>query len=283
MPTKIYTIPYIQGFTVKPTRTNFVGTVIFTDGTNEVTPNQLQCEAYGYTYDKASGTCSAFRYNTGLNRAFSNLSNVIKGAGNTTQTGTNNTLVMGESNVVAGLSTNTIIVGSNNEIANSVSNASIFGNYGIAERDGETVIGGGGFSGATKGSAQSSTITLTGVTTDATATSLFVNGDAATTIIARGTTTGSFQGFEANVLGVRTGGSSGSGAVDDRVCLRVTGLVYLKAVDQSSADLGKYGTTGGWAAEVAFSGTNDMFLQVTGAADMNISWSATLNIYEIKV
>jgi hypothetical protein len=49
-----------------------------------------------------------------------------------------------------------------------------------------------------------------------------------------------------------------SGAVNDRICLRVTGLVYLKAVDQSSTDLGKSGTTGGWAAEVAFSGTSDM-------------------------
>jgi hypothetical protein len=277
------TIPYIKGFEVKPTRTTQLGDVIFTDGTNEVTPNQLQCEAYGYTYDKATGTCSAFRYNTNLNRTFSNSSNLIKGAGNTTQTGTNNTLVMGESNTVAGLSRNSIIIGSNNEIANGVNNATVIGNYGIAERDGEVVIGGGGFSGATKGSAQSSILSLTGVTTDATATSLFVNGDAATTIIARDTSTGSFQGFEANVLGVRTGGTAGSGAVNDRVCLRVTGLVFLKAVDQSSADLGKSGTTGGWAAAMAFSGTNDMLFQVTGAANMNISWSCTLNIYEIKV
>ena len=35
------TIPYIKGFEVKPTRTTELGDVIFTDGTNEVTPNQL--------------------------------------------------------------------------------------------------------------------------------------------------------------------------------------------------------------------------------------------------
>ena len=277
------TIPYIKGFSVKPLRTIGLGTVIFTDGTNEVQPNQLQCEAYGYTYDKATGTCSAFTYNTNLDRAFSNLSNFIKGSGNSTQTGTNNTLVMGQDNTVAGLSTNNIIIGSNNEISNSVSNASIFGNYGLAERDGEVVIGGGGFSGATKGSAQSSTLSLTGVTTDATATSLFVNGDAATTIIARGTTTGSFQGFEANVMGVRTGGSAGSGAANDRIFLRATGIVFLKAENQSVATLGSSGTVAGWTAAIAFSGTNDMLLKVTGAADMNISWSCTLKIYEIKV
>ena len=279
------TIPYIPGYLVKPTRTTGTGEVIFTDGTNEVSPNQLQCEAYGYTYNKALGTCSAFKYSTGLGRAFRNLSNFIKGVGNSTQTGTNNTLIMGESNTVAGLSRNNLIIGSNNEISNGINNATVVGNYGLAERDGEFVIGGGGFSGVTKGSAQSSTITLTGTTADgkhAPPTSLFVNGDVATTIIARDTSTGSFQGFEANVVGVRTGGTA-AGNVNDRILLRVTGIVYLKADNQSVSTLGSYGNVTGWTAAMAFSGTNDMLFQVTGATNMNISWSCTLNIYEIKV
>jgi hypothetical protein len=277
------TLPFITGFEVKPTRTTEAGTVIFTDGTNEVTPNQLQCEAYGYTYDKASGTCSAFRYNSGLNRAFSNLNNVIKGSGNTTQTGTNNTLVMGESNTVGGLSRNNLIIGSNNEIINGVNNATVVGNYGLAERDGEFVVGGGGFSGAGKGYAQHSTITLTGTTTDAIETNLFVNGDSSQTVIARGTTTGSFQGFEANVIGVRTGGTSGSGAVNDRIFQRVSGIIYLKVDSKTKTTLGSVGTVTGWGASPKLDGVNDMHFAVTGAANMNISWSCTLNIYEIKV
>jgi hypothetical protein len=276
------TIPYLTGFNVKPSSTSPIGVVTFTDGTNDIIPNQLQCEAYGYTYNQADGTCSIFRYNTSLDRSFSNATNKLQGANNTTETGTNNTYIIGENNTVKGLSRNNIIVGNQNEIANGVNNASVFGNYGLAERDGEVVIGGGGFSGAGKGNAQSSTITLTGTTTNASATNLFVNGDASNTIIARSSTS-SFQGFEATVIGVRTGGSAASGAVNDRICLRVTGLVYLKAVDQSSTDLGKSGTTGGWAAEVAFSGTNDMLFAVTGAANMNISWSCTLNLYELKI
>ncbi len=276
------TIPYLTGFNVKPSSTSPIGVVTFTDGTNDIIPNQLQCEAYGYTYNQADGTCSIFRYSTSLDRSFSNISNKLQGANNTTETGTNNTYIIGENNTVKGLSRNNIIVGNQNEIANGVNNASVFGNYGLAERDGEVVIGGGGFSGAGKGNAQSSTITLTGTTTNASATNLFVNGDASNTIIARSSTS-SFQGFEATVIGVRTGGSAASGAVNDRICLRVTGLVFLKAVDQSSTDLGKSGTTGGWAAEVAFSGTNDMLFAVTGAANMNISWSCTLNLYELKI
>ena len=276
------TIPYLTGFDVKPSLTSPIGVVTFTDGRNEIIPNQLQCEAYGYTYDKASGTCSIFRFNTNLNRSFSNISNKLQGAGNTTETGTSNTYIIGENNIVKGLSRNNIVVGNQNEIANGVNNASVFGNYGLAERDGELVIGGGGFSGAGKGYAQSSIITLTGTTTNASATNLFVNGDSSTTIIARSSTS-SFQGFEATVIGVRTGGSAASGAVNDRICLRITGLVFLKAVDQSSTDLGKSGTTRGWAAEMAFSGTNDMLFAVTGAANMNISWSCTLNLYELKI
>ena len=276
------TIPYLSGYDVKPSSTSEIGVVTFTDGRNDITPNQQQCEAYGYTYNQADGTCSTFRYNTNLIKSFSNESNKFQGANNTTETGTSNTLIIGQNNTIKGLSRNNIIVGNENEIANGVNNASVFGNYGIAERDGEVVIGGGGFSGAGVGKAQSSTITLTGTTTNASATNLFVNGDSATTIIARSSTS-SFQGFEATVIGVRTGGSAGSGAVNDRVCLRITGLVYLKAVDQSSTDLGKSGTTGGWAAEMAFSGTNDMLFAVTGAVNMNISWSCTLNLYELKI
>ena len=274
--------PFLNGYSVKPATVGGTGIVTFTDGTNEVTPNQQQCEAYGYTYNKDTGTCRAFTYSTTLQNSLISEGNIIKGQDNIVMMGTGNTHIVGESNTVKGLSRNNIIVGSNNEIANGVNNASVFGNYGLAKRDGEVVIGGGGFSGAGKGNAQSSTITLTGTTTNASATNLFVNGDASNTIIARSSAT-SFQGFEATVIGVRTGGSAASGAVNDRICLRVTGLVYLKAVDQSSTDLGKSGTTGGWAAEVRFSGTNDMLFAVTGAANMNISWSCTLNLYEVII
>ena len=130
------TIPYLSGYEVKPLSTSTLGVVTFTDGRNDIIPNQQQCEAYGYTYNQADGTCSTFRYNTNLNRSFSNESNKVQGANNTTETGTNNTLIIGQNNTVKGLSRNNIIVGNENEIANGVNNASVFGNYGLAERDG---------------------------------------------------------------------------------------------------------------------------------------------------
>ena len=277
------TIPYRKGYTIVPYEIDGLGLVTYTDGRNTgIVPNQKQCEAYGYTYDEADGVCRAQPFTQGISRAMDNVNNTIKGNGNVLRTGINNTVIIGENNTLKGLSRNNIIVGSQNEILRGVNNATILGDYGLAEREGEVVIGGGGFSGASVGSAQKSTITLTGTTTDATATSLFVNGDPSTIIIARSSTS-SYQGFEANVIGVRTGGSAGAGAVNDRAFLRATGIVYLKADDQSVETLGEYGSTSRWTAAVAFSGTNDMLFQVTGAADMNISWSCTLNIYELKV
>ena len=136
------TIPFITGVEVKPLSTSELGVVTFTDGTNDVTPNQLQCESYGYTFNKVSGTCSAFRYNTNLNRSFDNINNKAFGAGNSTQTGTNNTLVMGENNTVRGFSRNSIITGDKNEIANGVNNANVSGTLGEATADNSIVLGG---------------------------------------------------------------------------------------------------------------------------------------------
>ena len=277
---------YKTGFSVKPSAITRIGKVIFTDGTNDITPNQLECEAYGYTYNNTTGTCSAFRTNIGIDRSASNIDNFIKGKNNTTETGTTNTIIMGQSNIVKGNSRNNILIGDNNEVSIGINNATVLGNYGLAERDGEVVIGGGAFNGAGKGYGQSSTITLSGTTTDATQTNLFVNSSSSNTIIARAEPTGSvrtFQGFEANVLGIRTGGSSGSGALYDRILLRATGIIYFKASNESVSTLGSFGTVAGWTSAMDFSGTNEMHLSVTGAADMNISWSATLHLYEIKV
>ena len=271
------------GIPIKPLRTGADGIVVFTDGTNEVIPNQLQCEAYGYKYDTTSDSCIAFTPNLKLPINASNITNFIKGNNNNTELGTNNTFIMGENNRVRGLSRNNIVIGSSNEISNGVNNATVLGNYGLAQRDGEVVIGGGAFEGSKAGAGQSSIITLSGTTTDATQTNLKVNNSDSNTIIARGSTS-SFQGFEANVIGVRTGGSAGSGAVNDRIFLRLIGLVFLKDLQGGTARTqAASGTTSGWTSAITFSSTNDMHLSVTGVADMNISWSATLRLYEITV
>jgi hypothetical protein len=272
--------PFLNGYSVKPATVGGTGIVSFTDGTNEVTPNQQQCEAYGYTYNKDTGTCRAFTYSTTLQNSLISEGNIIKGQDNIVMMGTGNTHIVGETNLVNGDSRNNIIVGSNNEIANGVNNAVVFGNYGLAQRPGEVVIGGGGFSGAGKGYAQSSVITLTGTTVGATTTDLYVNGDSATTIIARNGNL--FTGFEAKIIAIRTGGTNPTGAINDRKFNRVTGMVYSGRVDQTTTLLTSFGSLGTITTNIAFSGSG-MIFQVTGNTNRNISWSCTLNLYEVII
>ena len=61
------------------------GNVTFTDGTNEIPPSQVSCEAYGYTWDATSSSCFINNYSTGvaaLNKKVTEASNTIGGTKN---------------------------------------------------------------------------------------------------------------------------------------------------------------------------------------------------------
>lgn len=268
-----------NGLSVKPKEVLRSGEVVFTDGTNDVTPNQTDCEAYGYTYNHRTRTCEAYSYKMRVEQAISNETNTIKGSTNITEIGTGNTYIMGDNNIVKGDSRNNIIVGSNNEIANGVNNASVFGTYGIALRHGETVFGGGGFNGLGKGYAQSSTFILTGTTTNGSDVPLYVNGDPNTTIIARDS--GSYIGYKFEIVAVRTGGTH-AGSIGDRTFMELNGINDRTVSDEHIETINKTGNVTGWAASTDLTGGN-MTLQVCGAANMNISWCVTANFYEIKI
>ena len=124
---------YLTGYTLKPSQISLIGEVLFTDGRDDdLRANQLTCEAYGYTYDSATGTCRAFRFNTNLDRNISNINNKNNGAGNTTQLGSNTIQINGTRNTTRGFNNNCLINGSSNEIANSVDNATVLGALGEA-------------------------------------------------------------------------------------------------------------------------------------------------------
>jgi hypothetical protein len=277
---KVPTIPYLSGFDVKPYSTSVLGVVTFTDGTNDITPNQLQCEAYGYTYDKASGTCSTFRYNTNLNRSFSNESNKVQGANNTTETGTNNTLIIGQNNTVKGLSRNNIIVGNQNEIANGVNNASVYGTFGEATADNSIVLGGNSGS-DTLGKRQAIQLIYGTQTTDGIVVESYLNGISGSFFVVPENTA---IMFEADILAVRVGGT-GAGAVGDFKSWIETGVVINKSgtltVDSSIISHSNSGSTGGWDAVSTVSGTNYV-ISVEGATDKTIEWVSNIRFTQIK-
>ena len=278
---KVRTIPYLTGFDVKPSSTSPSGIVVFTDGTNEIIPNQLQCEAYGYTYNQADGTCSIFRFNTSIDRSFSNATNKLQGTGNTTETGTNNTHIIGENNTVKGLSRNNIIVGNQNEIANNVNNANVFGTLGEATANNSIVLGGNA-SADNLGERQTMTFIYGKTTTDNSTVDAFLNNTTDSYFVVPLNTAIYFQ---SESLAVRVGGSSGSGAVGDFKAWVERGVVINKSgtlsIVRSRTSPASSGTTTGWSPVNSVSGTN--FLQtVKGANNMNIEWASTIRMTQIK-
>ena len=280
MPEITYSIPFLTGFTVKPLSVSAIGVVSFTDGAREITPNQLQCEAYGYTYNKAEGTCSIFRFNTNLIRSFNNSNNSTKGAQNVTETGTNNTLIMGESNTVKGFSRNNIIIGSNNEIANGVNNANVFGTFGEATADNSIVLGGNA-STDILGKRQAIQLIYGTQTTDGIDAYSYLNGITDSFFVVPENTA---IMFEADILAVRVGGA-GAGAVGDFKTWIETGVVINKSgtlsVDSSTISHSSSGTTGGWDAVSTVSGTN-YIMSVEGVEDKTIDWVSNLRFTQLK-
>ena len=282
-------IPYITGFPVKPSAVSILGVVTFTDGTNDITPNQLQCEAYGYTYDKATGTCSAFRFNTNLNKNISNTKNTIRGSQNTTETGTNNTLIMGENNTVRSLSRNNLIVGSNNEIAHGINNAIVLGVNGKATTEGEVVYGGGigiiadGSDAVTFVSRRkTSTIELSGVTIDNTATNLTVQGG--DTFI--NVENNSIIGYDIYITRLELGGSSGTAGnysyrnIRGAVKINQVGVMsFIVGFSRNIAKIGQNGTC--IMADSTTGGVASISVNVTDRNNVQNLWSASVTLHEV--
>ena len=285
---RVPTIPYLSGFDVKPSTTSVLGVITFTDGTNEITPNQLQCEAYGYTYNKADGTCSTFRFNTNLNRSFSNETNKLQGVGNTTETGTNNTYIIGENNTVRGLSRNNIIVGNQNEIANGVNNASVFGINGNATRQSEFNIG-GGLNTITTGSDTAyadrhlAIINLSGTTSDNTATTLTVNNQDSKFINVKNN---SILGWEIYITRLEVGGSSGTAGNysyrNEKGVVRIDNSYGMTFTVGYTRNIGKLGVNGAYAMiDSTTGGVPSISIQVSDRNNVDNIWSATVYIHEL--
>jgi hypothetical protein len=289
MPYKTATIPYITGFNVKPVSTSALGIVTFTDGTNDVRPNQEQCEAYGYTYNKATGTCTAFRNNSNLNRNISNANNTIRGSQNTTETGVNNTQIMGESNTVRSLSRNNLIVGSQNEIVSGISNATILATNGEARTQAEFAIGGG------KGSLSDSTdaatfvsrrktsvIELSGVTIDSTATNLTVQGGDSFINVENN----SIIGYDIYITRLELGGSSGTAGnysyrnIRGAVKINQVGVMsFIVGFNRNIAKVGVNATC--IMADSTTGGVPSISVNVADRSNVHNLWSASVTLHEV--
>ena len=269
---------FTKGHKIKPKETLINGEVIFTDGTNDVSPNQLSCEAYGYEWGAKSQKCFAYRHNSKIHTSFSNTTNQLQGAENNIERGTGTTIINGNKNTVKGNNKNNLISGESNQVNASIDNAVVFGKYGQAIRQAEVVIGGG----LGLGLAQSSTVQLSGTTTDTTPTHLKIHGLSAAYIQLQNN---SILSFEAKVIGMVSGGSAGT--VGHYIYQEIVGVArtdnaYDIEFSQDTATIASDGTTGSAVMNTAT--TQNISVVVTaGAENINIEWFASVQLTEKKL
>ena len=281
---------YLTGYTLKPYEVTTLGEVLFTDGANNsLMVNQITCEAYGYTYDRVTGTCRSFRYNSSLERTIGNMDNKNNGAGNTNALGSNTIQVNGIQNITRGRNNNCFINGSNNEIANGVDNATVLGMGGKANRDGSLVIGGGAeiidaSDTTTNCSRKVSTVNLAGTTTDNTATKLTVNGLGGTNYI--NVNENSIVGFEIYITRLEVGGTSGT--VGNYSYRNIKGVVRVGETSGMAfivgftRNIGKIGVNGSAAMVDSTTGSVDSIsIEVSDRNNVNNIWSATVTLHEL--
>jgi len=275
------TIPYKKGFDIKPKFTSPLGVVTFTDGRDDIIPNQRQCEAYGYSYDVATGTCYAFRFNTNLGRNVNNENNNIQGARNTTEIGASNVYMMGENNTAKGFSRNNIIIGSKNEVNNSVSNANVFGTLGQATADNSIVLGGNAPA-DNLSERQIIQLMYGGQTTTSGTVDSYLNNTAHSYFTIPANTA---MYFHADILAVRVGGSSGSGAVGDFASFVERGVVINKSgtlsIERERDSIKSSGVVTNWRPTATVDGTN-FIIDVRGQTDMTLEWASSITFTQIK-
>ena len=271
---------YRKGFKIKPKEIDSLGQVTFTDGTNDVQPNQIACEAYGYNYDNQSGVCYAFKSNIQLDEELTETSNELKGDNNKVRTACRNNYIHGIENESAGNNENILISGRNNTVNDSINEATVVGGFGRALRYGEFVVGGGAMGGRnTDNVPQFSIVQLSQNTTDNSATNLLASGQANNYIKLQAN---SILGFEAFVTRLETGGSSGTAGNFSyrhiKGVVRVEDDLGVTITEFNSRILGKVGVNG--SASVVEVSTGELSIQCSDRNNVNNSWSAVVYLHE---
>ena len=273
----------LPNFDIRPKSISQDGVVTFTDGTNNVVPNQVQCEAYGYTYDVLTGTCRIFRFKGNIQGNITRETNKIEGNNNILGSQTDSSFISGQDNRINGYSRNNIITGTQNQISSNINNATVLGINGRASRQSEFALGGGLNSinsGAAFADRQMSVIQLSGYTTDNTATSLTVNNQGGNFINVRNN---SIIGWEVFLTRLEVGGSSGTaGKFSYRLFQGATVVDNSYSMTFTTGftrNIAKSGVNGTFA--MIDSGSNTMTVQCTDRNNVNNIWNAIVYLHEL--
>jgi len=285
---------YLNGFKIKPYEVKNNGEVCFTDGTdNDLSANEITCKSYGYEFDNSTGTCYAFKTDTKINNRFLNTRNISRGANNTRERGTENSLIIGSNNTTKGSNRNTLMVGNGHLIDYSLDNSSVLGgSRAKITRDSEVAIGGGKRTFTqvdgedtftTSSRRQTSTIELSGTTMDNTATNLTVQGDGSSHI---NVNTSSIVGYDIYITRLELGGSAGVAGnysyrnIRGAVKIDRSGtMAFVVGFSRNIAKIGQNGTC--IMADTTSGGIPSISVNVQDRNNVHNLWSASVTLHEV--
>tara|TARA_R100001460_G_scaffold5697_5_gene15562 strand:- start:3942 stop:4832 length:891 start_codon:yes stop_codon:yes gene_type:complete len=286
------TIQIKKGLSLKPDTISDLGNVTFTDGVNtNLVADQKTCEAYGYKFNLATGTCSAFTTNFNIVGSVTERNKINLGTNNEIPANTQNNFVIGTNNLQDGFNNNTFILGNEHEIEAKIKNASILGgSRATVNRQSEVAIGGGvrSISDSTDAATfnsrrKTSTLELSCVTIDNTATNMTIQGDGESFINVQNN---SIIGFDIYVTRLELGGTRG--VVGNYSYRNIRGAVKIDNSYNMTFDIGFERNI----AKIGQNGTCTMVDSTTGGVPsitVNVQdrntvsnlWSANVVLHEV--
>ena len=282
----------LNGYTLRPENIAPSGQVFFTDGTNsDLLANKQTCEAYGFKYDEALGVCMAFNFNTDLIKTFDTQSVKQTGTRNTIREKVQNTIVTGTQNLVRGYNSNVSVLGSEHTVERDFNNSNILGgSRGTVSRQSEIVLGGGkrAISDSTNEvtfncKRKTSTLELSCVTIDNTATNMSIQGDGESFINVENN---SIIGYDIYITRLELGGTSGTAGNysyrNIRGAVKINQVGVMSFVVGFSRNIAKVGVNGTCImADSTTGGVPSISVNVQDRNNVHNLWSANVVLHEV--
>jgi hypothetical protein len=282
----------LNGYTLRPENIAPSGQVFFTDGTNsDLLANKQTCEAYGFKYDEALGVCMAFNFNTDLIKSFDTQSVKQTGTRNTIREKVQNTIVTGTQNLVRGYNSNVSVLGSEHTVERDFNNSNILGgSRGTVSRQSEIVLGGGkrAISDSTNAVTfnsrrKTSTLELSCVTIDNTATNMTIQGDGSSFINVENN---SIIGYDIYITRLELGGTSGTAGNysyrNIRGAVKINQVGVMSFIVGFSRNIAKVGVNGTCImADSTTGGVPSISVNVQDRNNVHNLWSANVVLHEV--
>lgn len=282
----------LNGYTLRPENIAPSGQVFFTDGTNsDLLANKQTCEAYGFKYDEALGVCMAFNFNTDLIKTFDTQNVKQTGTRNTIREKVQNTIVTGTQNLVRGYNSNVSVLGSEHTVERDFNNSNILGgSRGTVSRQSEIVLGGGkrAISDSTNevtlnSKRKTSTLELSCVTIDNTATNMTIQGDGESFINVENN---SIIGYDIYITRLELGGTSGTAGNysyrNIRGAVKINQVGVMSFVVGFSRNIAKVGVNGTCImADSTTGGVPSISVNVQDRNNVQNLWSASVTLHEV--